>query len=168
MRTPESITTIVLHATGFSRKPTNPRWALTKAHYVVLLNGTILMNHSPLVRMKYGSGIANSYSITVEHEGNPVNENGHAFMPEKFGVHKATPEQVAASRELITYLCDTYPSIQYVSSHRAVQAGKSNCPGPQLWSEIGEWALLNIGLHEAPVLKTGSMLPEAWRAPPVM
>lgn len=167
-RKPESITTLVLHATGFAWQPSNPRWCKVKSHYVVRLDGSICMNHHPLVRMKFGSGVANSYSITIEHEGNPLNERGNAFLPNKFGVHKATPEQVAASRELLTYLSSTYPSIRYVSSHRHIDSGKSNCPGPQLWSECGEWAMAQLKLHEAPVLPTGLALPPAWRKAPVM
>lgn len=168
IRKPEEITTIVIHATGFAWKPTNPRWPLVKAHYVVRRDGSILMLHHPTVRMKYGSSVANRYSITIEHEGNPVNEHGNAFMPEKFGTHAATPAQVTASRALITSLCDTFPSIEYMSAHRHIESGKSNCPGPQLWSEVGEWSLENLGLHEAPVLTSGSMLPEAWKTSPVM
>ena len=165
-RKPGEITTIVLHAMGFVRKPTNPRWAMVKAHYCIRRDGSILMNHHPTVRMKYGSGVANRYSITIEHEGNPVNEHGKAFKPEKFGVHAATPEQVASSRALMAALCAEYPSIRFVSSHRHIDAGKSNCPGPELWRECGEWAIAELGLHEAPVLKGGLVLPDTWRGVP--
>lgn len=167
-RKPEEITTIVLHAMGFAGwKLSNPMWYKVRAHYVVKLDGTVLMNHHPLTRMRYGSSIANSYAVSVEMEGNPINENGKAFKPEKYGVHPPTHEQVASVRALMAALCTEYPSIQYVSAHKHIQAYK-NCPGFQRGIECGEWAMENLGLHEAPVLKAGMMLPEAWRGTPSM
>lgn len=162
-RKPEEITTLVLHATGFAWKASNPMWPRVRAHYCVRRDGSVLMNHHPTVRMRYGSGVANSYCITIEHEGNPVNEHGRAYKPEKFGVHAATREQVAASRALITSLSEQYPSILYVSAHRHISKLKSNCPGPELWRECGEWAISELGLTEADVLEGGSTLPGAWR-----
>ena len=168
IRKPDEITTIVLHSMGFDWKPSNPNWAKIKAHAAVRRDGVVVKLHDPLVRMLYGSSVANSYAVSLEFAGNPVGDSGRAFMPEKFGVHAATLEQVIAGRELIASLCETYPSIRFVAAHRQLQAGKSNCPGPQIMREVGVWAIEELGLELAPVLKAGSELPESWLGSPTM
>jgi hypothetical protein len=41
-----------------------------------------------------------------------------------------------------------------------------NCPGPDIWREIGEWSIAELGLVEAKPLSTGSTLPPSWRGKP--
>lgn len=161
-RRPEEITTVVLHQTGFSWKPSNPRWAKVRAHYVVRRDGSVLLLHHPETRMRYGSSVANRYCVTIEHEGNYANASGSWWKPELYGAHHPTPELIAASRDLLRFLHESYPSIVDVSSHRHIQAGKSNCCGPELWQALGVWAIEEPGLREAPVLVGGKPLPAAW------
>lgn len=170
IRPASEVRAIVLHQTGFAWRPDNPRWPLVKAHFVVRQDGSVLMLHSPLVRMRYGSGACNAQGITVEHEGNYPSDRGQWWSPETMGRHVLSdyPAMVASSRALLADLCAQYPSIELVIGHRHIEAKKSNCPGPSLWSEVGEWAKATLGLREPAPLAGGLALPDTWRAEPRM
>lgn len=155
----------VLHATGFSRHADNPRWNLVSAHFVVLQGGDVLMLHHPLTRMSVGSGPCNAQGITIEHELNPISDRGTYYKPEKFGRGVLGPVQVQASRDLLRYLCATYP-IKLVIAHRHFDGKrKGNCPGPDIWRECGQWAIDTLGLTEPAPLPGGLAIPDSWRRP---
>jgi hypothetical protein len=172
-RAPESITTIVLHQMGVGHglwSYDSPMWPRVRAHYVVRQDGSVLKLHDPTVRMLYGSGVANSYSITIEHEGNYPSEAGVWWKPETYGRDLVTdyPEQARASRQLIRSLVEEYPSITRVMAHRHISKGKPMCPGPGVWREVGEWSKRELGLAEAAPLPGGLPLPDLWREAPTV
>lgn len=170
-RLPSEVQAVVLHQTAFSGWSTNnPMWARIRAHYVVRQDGSVLMLHHPTVRMRYGSGPCNARGVTVEHEGNLPSDSGAYWKPERYGrdVLDQHPEQVAASRALVRMLCAEYPTIGLVIAHRHIDARKPNCPGPDIWREVGEWAKRELALVEPAPLPAGLPLPNTWRGAPCM
>lgn len=167
-RPAEDVTAIVLHQTGFSGwKPDNPNWAKIKSHFVVRRDGKVQINFDPTKRMLYGSNKANASAITLEHEGNYPNAAGVWWSGDKFGEDhlEDAPEQVAASRRLVELLSERYP-IEHVYAHRQWAPDRANCPGPDLWRAVGEYAVKQLGLDDggpgwhAP---DGEAIPETWR-----
>jgi N-acetyl-anhydromuramyl-L-alanine amidase AmpD len=168
-RAASDVKSIVLHQTAFSGwKPNNPMWAKVRAHYVVRQDGSVLLLHLPTVRMRYGSGRCNAQCVTIEHEGNLPSARGSWWKPERYGRDQLAdhPAQVRAARELLRMLHREYPSIERIVAHRHISKLKANCPGPDLWREIGEWSIDELGLVEAKPLSTGSTLPPSWRGKP--
>lgn len=165
-REESEVVACVLHATGFSRRADSPRWDLVSAHYIIQECGDILMLNHPLTRMNVGSGPCNAGGITIEHELNPISDRGTYYKPEKFGRGVLRAPQVKASRELLSYLCATYP-IKLVIAHRHFDGKrKGNCPGPDIWRELGCWAIDNLGLTEPAPLPKGLPIPDSWRGAP--
>lgn len=171
LRDPSSITQIVVHQMGCagSWRPDSSMWAKVRAHYVCRFDGSVLMNHRPEVRMRYGCGVANRYSINIEHQGNYPSDKGAWYMGDKYGRDEvlAHPEMVRASRELIRSLVAAYPSIRRIVPHRVLTANRANCCGPDLWTEVGEWAVRELGLRcdHAPIMG-GLPIPDMWRGAP--
>lgn len=169
-RSVAQITSAVLHQTAFdSWKPTNPLWAKVRSHFVVRKDGSIVINHSPTARMGVGSGHANKFGVTIEHEGNYPNENGKYWKPEKFGESKLIerPKLVSSGRLLLRALKKFY-GITHVFAHRQWQAVKANCPGPDIWRAIGQWSVDHAGLSdggEGWKYSGGMAISPAWRAP---
>jgi len=170
-RDPSEVRAAVLHQTGFSCwTDDNPMWAKVRAHFVVRQDGSVLKLHDPLVRMRYGSGVCNAQGITIEHEGNLPSASGKWWGAERYGRDQLAdhPEQVRASRELLRMLAAEYPTLTKVIAHRHISANKANCPGPDLWREVGEWSIRELGLVEVAPLPKGLALPDTWRGEPRM
>lgn len=167
-RPAEEVTTIVLHQTGFGGwKPDNPNWAKIKSHFVVRRDGKVQVNFDPTKRLRYGSNKANAHGITIEHEGNYPSADGKYWEGDKFGeyVLAEAPAQVAASRRLVELLSERYP-IENINAHRQWDAGKTNCPGPDLWRAVGEYAVHQLGLTDGGPgwhAEGGLAIPETWR-----
>lgn len=161
---------VVVHQTGFEWREANAMWSRVRAHFVVHRSGLVSQLHSITTRMRFGSGLANAWCVTIEHEGNyPLDYRGGAplyWKPEKFGrsVLADAPEQVEASRALLTWLSGQVPGLQ-VGAHRQLDELKSGCPGPDLWREVGEHAIDVLGI--AAMSTTGGLdIPDAWRREP--
>lgn len=168
-RPASEVRAIVLHQTAFSGwHADNPMWTKVRAHFVVRQDGSVLMLHDPLVRMRFGSGVCNAHGITIEHEGNLPSDTGAYWKPEKYGrdVLAHHPEQVAAARSLVRMLVERWPTITTVIAHRHIDARKANCPGPDLWREVGQWSVDQLELTEATPLAAGLALPDSWRGAP--
>ena len=166
IREPEEVTTLVCHQMGVGVwREDNPMFAKVRAHYVGQQSGRVIMNHDPLCRLRYGSGVVNNCCITIECAGNYETSRGKWWKPEKMGRDLLAdhPEQVAAVREFVASLCESFPSITTITGHRAISRGKSGCPGPDLYREIVMWAVRELGLDEGPTLKGGAVIPESWR-----
>ena len=164
----------ILHQTGFTWKPDNPLWPRVRAHFVVHRCGLISQNYRVETHMRYGSGFANGYAVTIEHEGNyplsyDLTGTPRYWKPEKYGsdVIDDAPRQVIAARALLAHLAAEIPGLQ-VGAHRHVEALKSGCCGPDLWREVGEWARdpANLNMPELAPLASGLALPESWRDAP--
>jgi len=165
------IRAVVLHQTGFDTwRESNPMWARVRAHFVVHRSGLVTQLHPITARMRFGAGHANPWAINIEHEGNyPLGYRDGApirFKPEKYGATVLTdaPEQVTAGRELLAWLAAQVPGLM-VGAHRQIEALKSGCCGPDIWREIGQFAVDTLGMPELPV--TGGLeIPDDWRGEP--
>lgn len=163
------IRAVILHQTGFEWREQNPMWAKVRAHFVVHRSGLVSQLHPITARMRYGAGHANAWAINIEHEGNyPLGWDSQGedvyWQPDRFGRSRLedAPEQVTAGRALIAYLAEQVPRLQ-VGCHRQVDERKSGCCGPDLWREVGQWAV-DHGVPEMPVAG-GLAIPDAWRGP---
>lgn len=171
-RTLLEVTAVVIHQTGFfGWKPSNPNWAKIHAHFVVRRSGDVVINYNPEDRMSTGSNNANKFCVTIEHEGNYPNASGNFYKPEKFGKSylQDAPNQVRASRRLVTILHELCPKMTAIFAHRQWTAERQNCPGPDLWKAVGEWAVDNLNLTDGGAgwqYGSGLPIPEDWRLPP--
>ena len=167
-----SIDLVVLHQTGFVWKRDNPMWAKVRAHFVIHRDGLIDALTPVATRMRYGSGHVNRHCVSIEHEGNYPQAYDAAgkptyYKPAKFGRHVLddAPAQIQASRALLRHLRTSLPALRFVAAHRHIERGKPGCPGPDLWREIGQWSIRELGLEEFPVDGGRPLLP-TWRGEP--
>lgn len=170
LRDPNVIKGTIIHQTSFDTwKEDNSNWNNINAHFVVLRSGLILVLHDPIIRLRLGTENANEYHINIEHEGNYRSIYGQCYQPEKFGCNNfPTKEQIFASRQLIANLQKSYPNFKEIRTHIQYEDGKSNCAGPQLWYNVGEY-MKNVyklddggpGWHNP----GGSKIPDEWRDP---
>lgn len=142
----------------------NPMFARVRSHFVVLQSGLVLQLHPITARLRFGSGHANPWCITIEHQGNlPTSyKNGvpQYWKPDTYGRSGLGAAQVTASRALLSWLASQIPGLQ-VGTHRQVDERKSGCCGPDLWREVGQWAV-DHGVPEMPVAG-GLAIPDTWR-----
>lgn len=167
-----SVDVVVLHQMGFVWKRENAMWAKVRAHFAIHRDGLIDALTPVAVRMRYGSGHVNRHCVSIEHEGNyaqgfDADGKPTFYKPTKFGAHVLddAPGQVEASRALLRHLRGSLPGLRYVAAHRHIERGKPGCPGPDLWREVGEWALHELDLEEYPV-DGGRPLLDSWRGEP--
>lgn len=157
---------VVLHQTSFEWDEKNSMWAKVKAHAVVHRSGLITDLHGLLVRMLYGCGHGNVWAYNVEFEGNlrmGWNDAGAEvfWMPEKFGRSVLTEQQIETGRALVAWLKSQVPGIM-VGTHRLVEVLKSGCCGPDVWREVGQYAVDELDMPELPV-SGGRPIPMSWR-----
>lgn len=170
-RAPKKIKGVVLHQTGFNWDDNNPNWNNVNAHFAITKDGKILVIHDPTWRLSLSSEDANENYISIEHEGNYRSVNDICYATEKFGCDLIpTKEQVLASRKLIQNLKSSYPNFKEVTAHIQWQDGKSNCPGPQIWYNVGEWVKKNLKLSDSNLTNEltwhddrGAPIPKTWR-----
>ncbi|MEO1014459.1 MAG: N-acetylmuramoyl-L-alanine amidase [Pseudomonadota bacterium] len=153
----------VLHQMGFARSGGPERFLRTKSHYIVLQDGRVAQLHRDQDYL-YASNALNSRSIAIEFEGNMPSERGRFYKPERFGRHRVTMAQVSAGRRLLLHLRDV-SGIRFVFAHRQGTNGHTNCCGPDLWFNVGQWAIAN-GFSDGGVgftMGDGLPIPNAWR-----
>ncbi len=171
-RASAAIDTVVLHQLSYSRGGVVSAYDTVVAHFVVLLEGIILKLH-PIDAYLAASSALNDYSVSIEFAGNLPNENNY-YWPGNSGRHVPTAEQIAAGRDLVRLLNEQY-GIGYIHAHRqgegvvnGVGHDRTNCPGPDIWYQIGEWAVAELGMDDGGKdFKEGRGLtiPDAWRKP---
>ena len=115
---------------------------------------------APLVPIGLAAGrLGNFYSQTIDY-----NDRGEGlfYKPEKFGrsVLADAPAQVEAARQLLAWLKGQVPGLQ-VGTHRQVALDRSGCCGPDLWREVGQYAVDVLGMREIPV-DGGRPIPDEW------
>jgi hypothetical protein len=71
--------------------------------------------------------------------------------------------------DLVRFLNETY-TISFVFAHRQGESAdlRGNCPGPDIWNNIGEWAVNQLGMSDGSKGYTegkGSPIPDSWRQP---
>lgn len=141
-----------------------------RAHVLVLQSGGVRLLHPLLTRLRYGSSLWNSRCVTLEVQGNyPTRYKPDGspvwWSPEKVGAQVLAehPEQIQAVRDVLLWLREELPSLRWIGGHRQIQASKGGCPGPDLWSECGEWAVAEGGYELIPTAPTGRDIPDSWR-----
>ena len=78
-------------------------------------------------------------------------------------------QQIDGGRDLVKYLNETY-SISFVFVHRQGEAEdlRGNYPRPDIWYNIGEWAVGELGMNDGGKGYkewNGSPIPDSWRRP---
>lgn len=177
-RPAEQVMGLTLHQMGFDRGNEPAKYNAVTAHYIVLRDGKVYQLHDHTERLPASSGL-NKGTVSVEFAGNlparaRATDKAAFFKPDKYGMDQLTPEQVAGGRALVKHLVDT-SNITHIYAHRQGGRKRENCPGPDVWREIGAWAVQQYGLQfEGPgwtefysdKYNTGLPIPEAWWQPP--
>jgi N-acetyl-anhydromuramyl-L-alanine amidase AmpD len=140
---------LVLHHTAGSLINDPGRLNNVNAHFVITPNGRILQLH-PLERLLFASNGFNPGSVAVEFVGNFRNEKGICwykgprFLPCS---NTPTPEQIKAGRDLVKYLRSKI-NLTHILAHRQSSSSRDGDPGPDIWYQVGQWAVDNLGLND--------------------
>jgi len=135
---------IVLHQMGFSRGDDPDRYDRITAHYIVLPDGGVYWLHDHTKRLPAASGL-NAGSISIEFAGN-LPSRARSTNPARFwsprthGMDQLTLAQIAGGRALVEALLDQ-GQFTHILAHRQGGTNRHNCPGPDIWREIGAWAV---------------------------
>lgn len=165
-RRPGTIDALVLHQMACCFRPKNPleRFLSITAHYAITADGRILKLH-PTSALLWASNGFNQRSVAVEFAGNFPDTRGTWWQGATYGRNQVTRAQVDAGRRLVRHLQSTL-GIRYVFAHRQSSADRENDPGPDLWYQVGQWAVSQLGLSDGgPGYKIGTGRPilAAWR-----
>jgi hypothetical protein len=165
-RMSSQIDTVVLHQTSFSRGSVPDNYLSVHAHFVVLPNGSIVQLH-PVEAYLVASSAFNDDAISVEFVGNFPDERGNYWEGSKYGRSVLSSQQIGGGCDLVKYLQQTY-GISFVFAHRQGEAEnlRGNCPGPDIWYNIGEWAVRELNMSDGGKGYTegkGSPIPDSWR-----
>lgn len=155
---------LVLHQTAFSRGNDPTKYDRIPVHFVITPDGKIVQLH-PLAAYLWSSNGFNARSVAVEFVGNFRSVEGRYYKPETFGCHSVTPQQIKAGRDLIQHLIKEM-GLTHVLAHRQASGSRTNDPGPEIWYNVGQWAIDKFGLKDGgPGFKvdTGAPIPNEWR-----
>jgi hypothetical protein len=170
-----TIDSIVLHMMAFNIG-NNPRlYKTVGAHYIVTSDGQIAQLYDDLDYLNASNGF-NPRSIAIEFAGNFADER-YIWWPDKKERpiperSYLTPTQIRAGRCLLATLKAKLPGIKYLYAHRQSSLDREDDPGPDVWFNIGEWALSNLKLLPSAHFVTtnkktgkpaGRPIPETWR-----
>lgn len=159
---------LVLHQMGFSRGNDPDRYDGVTAHYIILSDGGLYQLHDHSVRLPAANGF-NSRSLSVEFAGNfpsrPRSTNPkHFWSPDTHGMDQLTPAQVASGRWMIDrFVCEGW--LTHVLAHRQSGKHRQNDPGPDVWREVGAWAVRQYGLEwggDGFSIGDGQAIPPKW------
>ena len=148
----EQVSTIVLHTAGVNGLHPD-RWLGVPCHAAVANDATVVLCHD-LRAYLWAAHAANRYSCSLEVAGNKA----------------ITPAQIPAARALLRYVveelrlrrpkaADGGPLPLYVAPHRFSHRSRVNDCGPEIWREVGEWGMSELGLGLGPVVGSGNPLP---------
>ena len=174
IRPPEKVFALVLHQMACCFKVKDPltRFLNMAPHFAILPDGRILQIH-PLQAYTAASNGFNAGSVAVEFAGNFPNTKGKWWMSKdlkteaqrKANQNQVTPQQIESGRYLVQYLKRTM-GLKTILAHRQSSGTRENDPGPDIWYNVGQWAVDNLGLSDGgPNFKvgTGNALPDLWR-----
>ncbi len=179
-RDPRQLWAFVLHHMAFKRKGrksgqySDPSSYLkTGAHFCIMLDGRIIQLH-PLSRMIWHGNCLSPRSVAVEFEGNFPSIKGKWWYPTekktgkkiKINEDKPTRVQYDSGKFLSGYL-KIVLGTTHIFAHRQSSDSRENDPGPDIWYNVGQWSIDNLGMTDGgPTFKCGSgnpILPE-WRS----
>ncbi len=140
---------IMLHTTGVPM--TAPRFLGVPAHAGIAKDGTIVLMHPTNAYLWHGH-TANSFSIGVEISGRSSIE----------------AHQIEPARALVQYLHEDrqqhHEAPMAIMAHRQSHRSRPNDPGKQVWGEVGEWGMSELGLKLGPTVGSGKDIPQEWRS----
>ena len=177
-RDPRIITSLVLHHMAFKRKDkrghlSNPEsYLMTGAHFCIMLDGRIIQLH-PISRFIWHSHGTSPRSVGVEFEGNFPNEEGKWWYErdkttgKKININEDIPTQAQfeSGKFLLSYL-KLVIGLRNVLAHCQSSKDREGDPGPDIWFNVGEWGLANLGLSDGGKdFKVGDGFPilDSWR-----
>lgn len=143
-RDTSKIDAVVLHQMAFSRGSSLEKYLSVTSHFIIMPDGKIGQLH-PFPTYLNASNTFNRRSVAIEFAGNFPNAQGKCWSSEKHGCHQVTQQQIDAGKCLLAHLKEKIPTIKYVFAHRQSSATRANDPGPDLWKNVGEWAISNLG-----------------------
>lgn len=155
---------LVLHQTGFSRGNDPAKYDGVTAHFVVLPDGTTTQNH-PVTSYLYSSNGLNRGSVAVEFVGNFPSTRGRRYKPERFGRHTLTQAQIDSGLYLAGYLIEEI-DLTHILAHRQSSGSRGNCPGPDVWRQVGQRSIEFLGLNDGGpnfFVGSGQAIPASWR-----
>ena len=166
-RDPDSVDAVVLHQMGFSRGSDPSRYDKVTAHYKILPDGAIVWSHEWGTRLPASNGF-NGRSIAVEFAGNfpkvaRSQDRRDFWNPDKMGADQLTGPQIVSGQKLMRYLYDK--GIRFVFAHRQSSASRGIDPGPDIWANVGEFAI-GLGMSDGGpgfTVGDGRSIPDAWR-----
>ncbi len=174
IRPPEKVWALVLHqmACCFSVRDPLTRFLKMAPHFAILPDGRILQLH-PLQALTGASNGFNAGSVAVEFAGNFPNTRGKWWLDKdlkteaqrKANQNQVTPQQIESGRYLVKYLVRVM-RLRMILAHRQSSGTRENDPGPDIWYNVGQWAINNLGLKDGgPGFKvgTGNAIPDLWR-----
>ena len=114
------------------------------AHFVVLQTGSVIYTHDVRYILNDAGG---RNGIDIEFCGRFANSRSPSG-------ERLTAEAIRSGRNLLWSLNSNLPALDYVHPHGQIQApdseGRHNklnsCPGPDIWVNVGEWAVRELGL----------------------
>jgi len=165
-RDPKTVYALVLHQMACCFAPQDPlkRFLTVGAHFAIANDGRILQLH-PMSTLLWASNGFNNRSVAVEFAGNFPDTRGRWWQGSTYGMNRPTAAQVTAGRQLIRHLMRTM-GLTHVLAHRQSSGTRENDPGPDIWFDVGQWAVNTLGLKDGgPGFKidTGNPIPEEWR-----
>jgi len=155
---------VVLHQMSLSRGDDLFRYKKVTAHFVIAPNGAVAQLHPLSARLSASHGF-NSRSVSIEFAGNLQSADGRWWRPEEYGRNHLTPAQVDAGRRLLRMLSKL--GVRFVYAHRQSYADRENDPGPEIWSQVGQWAVAQLGMSDGGpgyFIDTGRPIPDSWRS----
>ena len=161
-RISEQISTIILHSTTGREFSVDDLPAQSQdsnrisyhrvdeiiAHFVILQDGTIVYTHDVRHPLNDAGG---RKGIDIEFAG----DFPHTVTITP-GTTRLTFEAIGAGRRLVRYLASVIQPLYYIHPHGQVQRGPrggrgnggkfDSCPGPDVWVNVGEWAVEHLHL----------------------
>jgi peptidoglycan hydrolase-like protein with peptidoglycan-binding domain len=173
-RDPGKIWAFVLHQMAFKRRGRETKqysdptgYVNTGAHFCIMLDGRIIQLHA-LSRMIWHGNCVSPRSVAVEFEGNFPNVKGTWWIDKKSTIQNKdlpTQAQYDSGRFLTRYL-KTILNTTHILAHRQSSDSRENDPGPDIWYNVGEWAINNLGLTDGGVnfkCGTGNPILAQWK-----
>ena len=170
----ERIDTICLHQMACKDSDSQgwERWRKLAIHFMVSCgdNAKAYLLHDLTKRVWHGHGW-NRRSVGFEIEGyfSGIGVNPRYFWKPK-GSNRVpmvpTEQQLAAACDAVRYTVEQIAvlggEIKYIGAHRQSYATKESDPGELIWKGVALPMMEELHLVEAPTLKRGSPIPEAW------
>jgi hypothetical protein len=150
-RDPGIISTVILHQTAVASVRSLPPVGTDQdiasehvfdhmiAHFVVCADGTLVYTHDIGHILNDAGG---RFGIDIEFEGDFGNDPEPAEP--RLGM-----AAIQAGRRLLLWLDGYLPSLSHIHPHGQVQRGAGgklhSCCGPDIWMNVGEWAVRRLG-----------------------